>query len=117
MGAIMFSATVATPGTPQRLTNTTTPALPSVSGGLSGPMELRGASIIFQADPNNSATHDIYIGGPTMNVAARTGIGLALAPGAFSPPIELDGTTSLSDFYIDVDTGATVKNVFVTVIG
>ena len=117
MGATMLSVTVTTPGTPQRLTNTTTPSLPAISGILAGPVELRGSSIIFQADPSNTGSKNIYIGGPAMSVSARTGIGMVLAPGEFSPPIYIDGETTLSDFFIDADTGATVKNLFVTVVG
>lgn len=117
MGATMFSATVAIPGTPQQLTKSTTPSLPAITGALAGTAELRGSLITFQADPTNTASKNIYIGGPSMNVAARTGIGLVLAPGAFSPLIEIDGATTLADFWIDVDTAATIKNVFVLVIG
>jgi hypothetical protein len=117
MAAKSFTVAVATPGTPQQLSKVINALVPQISGVLAGPVEERAAVIIFQADPGNTASKNIYIGGPTLNVGTRVGIGMALAPGAFSPPIELDGSVSLSDYWYDIDTSATVKNLFVHVLG
>lgn len=117
MGAQSFTVAVTTPGTIQNLAKAISALVPQVSGVLSGPVEQRSAVIVFQADPGNTAAKNVYIGGPTLNVAGRVGIGMALAPGVFSPPVELNGAVSLADFWYDIDTAATVKNLFVHVLG
>lgn len=110
-----FTVTVTTPGTIQQLSAMLAAKLPQISGVLSGPAELRGTVINFQADPTNTASKNIYVGGPDLNVAGRVGIGLSLAPGASSQGIYIDGTTSLSDLWVDVDLAATTKNLFLIV--
>lgn len=117
MAAKSFTVAVTTPGTIQNLASLVGSKLPQISGVLSGPAELRGTVINFQADPTNTAAKNIYVGGPDLNVASRVGIGLCLAPGAIAQGIYLDGTTTLADFWIDVDTAATTKNLFVIVVG
>lgn len=111
----MFSASLVAIGTPQRLAGTTVPAQASVSGGLSGIIAPKGSCVIFQAGPGNTASKFVYIGGPTLNVAAKTGIGIALLPGAFSPAIVVTGDCDLGDFWIDGD-GANGDKLFVTVV-
>lgn len=117
MPAQMFTAVVATPGTLQRLTKTTVPAMAVLTGVLAGQITPRGQHFNFQADPLNTAAKSIFIGGPAMNVTARTGIGLALLPGV-SATIRLDGETDAADFWIDTDSAnAATEKVFVTVVG
>jgi hypothetical protein len=111
----MFSASLVAIGTPQRLAGITVPAQASASGGLSGIIPPRGSCVIFQAAPANTATKFVYIGGPSLNVAAKTGIGMALLPGGFSPPIFVEGDCDLGDFWIDGD-GANGDKLFVTVV-
>lgn len=119
MATQFFSAVVTTPGTPQRLTSLTVPALPTLNGGVAGSASLRGSVIVFQADPLNTAAKSIFIGGPSLNVAAKTGYGMALTPGTFGPALELSmGTTALEDFWIDTNSvTASNERVLVTVIG
>jgi len=119
MAITMFTATVTTPGTPQRLISAVAPAFPTITGALgSGPIFPRASVIVLQADPTNTASKNIYIGGSALNATTRAGIGLALAPGAISPPISLaEGAVALSEIFIDVDAAATTKNLFVTVVG
>ena len=113
-----FSAVVATPGTPQRITSATVPAQAALTGALAGSLSVRGNSIIFQAAPSNTASKSIFIGGPTMNVAAKTGIGNVLTPGQFSPSIYISGTSDLGDFWIDTDSAtAANERVYVMVTG
>ena len=118
MPAQMFSTVVATPGTPQRVTPTDVPAQPVISGVLGGQATPRGSIIAFQASAANTATKSIFIGGPTMNVSALTGIGLALLPGQ-SVVLELStGTTDAADFWIDTNSpNAATEKLFVTVVG
>jgi len=118
MAITMFTATVTTPGTPQRLISAVAPAFPTISGKLSGTVFPKASVIVLQADPTNTASKNIYIGGSALNATTRAGIGLALAPGAISPPISLaEGAVALSEIFIDVDAAATTKNLFVTVVG
>jgi hypothetical protein len=118
MPAQMFTTVVAVPGTPQRVTKTDVPAQPVISGVLAGQATPRGSILSFQASAANTAGKSIFIGGPTMSVAALTGIGLALLPGQ-STVLELStGTTDAADFWIDTDsTNAATEKVFVLVIG
>lgn len=111
----MFSASLVSIGTPQRLAGVTVPAQAATSGVLAGIVAPRGSCVIFQAAPANTAAKFVYIGGPSLSVAAKTGIGMALAPGAFSPPIVVPGDCDLGDFWIDGD-GANADKLFVTVI-
>jgi hypothetical protein len=119
MPTTFFSATVATPGTPQRLTATTAPALPVISGGLAGTASPRGSVICFQASPANTAAKSIFIGAQGLSVSTKSGVGFILTPGAFSPAIELsNGTTDLADYWIDTDSAnAATEKVLVTVVG
>lgn len=118
MPTIMFRATVASPGTPQQLTKTTSPSLPQISGALAGQASLRGSSIVFQADPANTAAKSIYIGGPAMSVSTKSNVGLILLPGVQAAAIYPTGSTSLDDFYIDTDgAGANAQGILVTVTG
>ena len=117
-----YTVSVATPGTPQNLFTTINALagnkLAQLSGGLSGPLDMRVKGLMFQADPGNTAAKNIYIGSPDLNVATHVGIGLALSP--TSPPsywIEFDDSTSasLAEIFIDADTGATTARLFVMV--
>lgn len=118
MAVSMFTATVTTPGTPQQLTSAVTPAFPTISGTLAGVVLPTPSVIVFQADPKNTASKNIYIGGKGMVSATPAGVGIVLAPGAFSPAISLaEGAVSLAEFFIDIDLSATVKNLFCTVVG
>lgn len=117
MPATMFSAAVAAPGTPQRLTSVTVPTLPAISGVLAGSANPRGRFISFQAAPSNTAANSIYVGGPAMNIAGKTGIGLVLLVGTAPVTIPLaDAATDLGDFYIDTD-GSAGDRVYVMLIG
>lgn len=117
MPATMFSAAVAAPGTPQRLTSVTVPAQAAISGVLAGSANPRGRFISFQAAPTNTATKSIYIGGPAMNIAAKTGIGLVLLVATAPVTIPLaDAATDLGDFWIDTD-GTAGDRVYVTLVG
>lgn len=117
MPAQMFTAVVAVPGTPQRLTKTTVPAMPVISGVLAGQITPRGTTFVFQADPLNTAAKSIFVGGSLMSVSSRTGIGFALLPGAIET-LHLDGETDAGDFFIDTDSViAANEKVFVTVVG
>jgi hypothetical protein len=75
--------------------------------------------ISFQAAPTNTSAKNIFIGGPQLSISTKTGIGYVLAPGAFSPAIELsNGTTDLADFWIDTDSSnAATETVYVLVVG
>lgn len=117
MAAKSFTVAVASPGTPQKLSTLINAKLPQITGVLSGPVELRGAVVNFQADPTNTSAKNVYVGGSDLNVTTRVGIGLALAPGVAAQGIYVDGTTTLDDFWIDADTGATTRNLFVIVVG
>lgn len=116
MSIRMFSTSVAVPGTPQRLTANPTPAEAQISGVLSGQTSLRGSSVVVQAAPGNTASKYIYLGSSAMSVAAKTGIGIALAPGASVPLLQGDRDSALDDVWIDTDGLATDK-LFVTVAG
>lgn len=116
MAAKCFVVTVTTPGTIQNLLAMVAAKLPQISGVLAGPTEMRASAISFQADPTNTAAKNVYVGSQDLNVGTRTGIGLALLPGVASPVYHLNGSTSIADFWIDIDTGATTKNLFVTVL-
>ena len=113
----MLSASVTTPGTPNQLIATASPALAAITGLLGGTVAPRGSCLVFQADPTNTAAKNIYIGQKGMNAASRAGVGMILAPGVFSPPLISDGSIDLGDFYIDVDAAATIKNVLVSIVG
>lgn len=117
MATQFLTAVVTTPGTPQKITASVTPALAAISGLLSGSIVPRGSCLLLQADPSNTAAKNIYIGGSAMNVASRQNIGLALAPATQPVQIFSDGSVDLGDFYIDADTGATTKNLLITIIG
>ena len=115
-----YTVTVTTPGTPQNLLAmiqalSAGAKVAQLTGALSGPLDARITGLMFQADPSNTASKNVYIGSSDLNVASRVGIGLALGPG--SQPsywIELDGgSPSLGELWIDIDTGATTKNLFV----
>lgn len=119
MSTQMFSAVVAAPGTPQRLTSAMTPAQASLSGGLSGSISPRGCFISLTAPTTNTAGKFIYVGGPAMSVAGKTGIGFQIAPGAQPVIIFVaDGETDLADYFIDTDS-ATANNerLYVAVVG
>lgn len=111
----MFSSSLVSIGTPQQLAGTTVPAQAAITGVLAGVVSPRGSCVIFQAAPGNTAAKFVYIGGKALNVAAKTGIGMALAPGAFSPPIVVPGDCDLGDFWIDGD-GANGDKLFTTVV-
>ncbi len=122
MPAQFFSAKVTTAGTPQNLGASATPAGPVVSSGSQtfpqGSVEIGGSVILLQADPSNTAAKSIYVGGPGLSVSGRTGVGMVLAPGAFSPAIQVgDGFARLTDFWIDTDGTSATEQVFVTVVG
>lgn len=122
MAAQFFSATVTTAGAPQNLGASATPIGPVVSsrGTTSGQgsVEILGSSVVLQAAPGNAAGKYVYVGGPTMDVAAKTGIGMALAPGEFSQPIQLsNGGVRLTDLWIDTDGADGAMSVFVSVAG
>jgi hypothetical protein len=118
MATQMFSAVVAAPGTPQLLTSSTVPAQAAVSGGLGGSISPRGCYISLTAPHSNTAGKYIYVGGPTMNVAAKTGIGFELLTGSLPQVIFLtDGETDLGDLYIDTDSVAITERLYVATIG
>lgn len=107
--ATMFTSTVATPGTPQRLTAGATPALPTLSGVLSGTITPRGAQIVVTADAGNTASKSLFIGGPSLNVAGNSGWAFKLAPGASAVIVSPGGSAADSgDFFVDTD-GALAK--------
>ncbi len=114
-----FSTVVTTAGTPQRLTASPNPALATVSGALGGSLSPRGCFISLQAPHTNTAGKYIYVGGPTMNVAAETGIWWEILTG--SAPVKIfltDGETDLADYYIDTDAGTNgTEKLFVATIG
>ncbi len=118
MAYTSFTATVTTPGTIQPLTSVVAPAFPTMSGTMTGTVLPTASVIVFQADPGNTAAALIYIGSKSMNTTTRAGIGMALAPGQFSPQISLaEGAVSLAEIFIDATAAAAVKNLFVTVVG
>lgn len=115
-----YVVAVTTPGTPQSLfaaINAQSGKVAQVSGGLSGPVDVRARGLMFQADPANTAASVVYVGSADLNVGSKVGIGLGLAVGAISPFIVCgDVDASLSDIWFDISSGATVKNLFVTVV-
>lgn len=116
MPATSFSSAVATPGTPQRLSAGATPALPVLSGMLAGTITPRGTKIIVTADPGNTAAKNLWIGGPSLNVAANTGWSIKLAPGVAMSICEIsNGSTDVADYWVDTD--GTVAKYGVEVIG
>lgn len=116
MAYTSFTATVTTPGTIQPLTSVVTPPFPTMSGTMTGTVLPTASVIVFQADPANTAAALIYIGSKSMVVATRSGVGMALAPGQFSPQVSLaEGAVSLAEIWINADAGA--GKLFVTVVG
>jgi len=105
MAATQFTSTVATPGTPQRLTAGATPALPTLSGGLSGTITPSGRQIRVTANPGTTATKSLFIGGPSLSVSGNSGWSEKLAPGA-SVTLEApgnDGACNAGDYFVDTD--------------
>lgn len=122
MSVLCFSAVVATPGTPQRLVSSTVPNMATISAG--GVTSAAGAAVSasnmsVQAAPTNTSAKNIFIGGPGMSVASKTGIGLALLTG--SAPVEINfssGEFTLDDLWIDTDsTNAATERVYVMLVG
>lgn len=113
---------VGTPGTPVNVYDaivalSSGAKVPQFSGGLAGPVDLRIKGVMFQADPGNTASKNLYVGSSDLSVSSKIGIGLALLPGVVSPWISFeDSNASLRELWYDVDTAATVKNLFVTVV-
>lgn len=112
-----FVVNVPTPGTPVNLFTAISAQLASLSGGLSGPMDLKIRGLMLQAAPGNTATKNMWWGTKGMVVSSLTKVGGALLPGVFSPPFDFTDTMiSLAEIYIDADTATTVANMLVTVI-
>jgi hypothetical protein len=115
--AQFFSAVVATPGTPQRLTGTTSPVQAAISGGLAGNVSPIGSVVVLSASAANTAAKSIFWGGPAMNVSAKTGLGGALLPGASVVIPVGSALLDLGEFWIDTDSVASAtEKIFVTVI-
>lgn len=117
MAIIMFSTSVTTPGTPQRLMANANPASPVISGMLSGAASLRATSITFQSAHGNTAGKYFYTGTvPTMNYTTKTAIGLEIATGQSQLAVYPAGAVALDDIYIDTD-GVAGDKLYVTVAG
>ena len=114
-----FSTVLTTHAVPQRVTSNTIPAQPVLSGVLAGSISPRGCWITLQAPHTNTAGKYIYVGGPSLSVAAKTGIALELLTGG--PPQQMfltDGTSDLADIYFDTDAGTDgTEKLFVGQIG
>lgn len=111
-----FTTAVATPGTPKRITDAPTPALPTLSGQLAGTITPRGTNILITADPGNTAAKFVWLGGPALNVGANTGWFAKLAPGVSETVATIsNGTTDAADIWFDTD--GTVAKIGVEVIG
>jgi hypothetical protein len=101
------SATLAAAGTPQRVSASTSPTLPTIKmGGVSfpaGSVTSRARRLLVQADPSNTGAN-IYIGGAKMVAATRVNVGLVLAKTA--APVSLGDYEgfSLDEVYFDGDT-------------
>jgi len=98
MSVAILSVTITTAGTIQKLSQATTPTLPTVSmGGVtsaSGSATQQCRQVIIQANPGN--TGNVFIG--NAGFASSSGACISLAPGAFSPPI---GGGDLAPFALD----------------
>lgn len=104
-----FTSSVATPGTPQRLHIGATPALPTVSGVLSGTITPSGNQIVVTSDPANTAGKYLWIGGPAMSVSGNSGWSFKISPGGSAVISNVQfGTPNVADWFIDTD-GTTAK--------
>lgn len=117
MAAHMFSVILKTPGTPQRVTDTTVPAQAAITGVLAGTVSPEGSFIQFSSERGNTAGMRIFIGGAAMSVAAKTGIMIELMPGD-TQTIPLGGDTSdASEFWFDTNSpNANTEKLLVAVI-
>lgn len=116
MATQFFSTVVTTAGTPQRIIASTTPAQSAITGGLGGVIAPRGSCVVLQADAANTAAKSIFVGGPSMSVSAKTGIGFALTPGD-RVVLRSEGQIDLGGFWIDTDGTSATEKLYVTVIG
>lgn len=117
MASTIFTSAVAAAGTPQRLTAGASPALPTISGFLSGTVTPRGSQIVVTADAGNTAGKTLWIGGPSLSVSGNSGWAYKLAPGASAVIAQLGGAGAVDagDYWVDTD--GTVAKYGVEVIG
>jgi hypothetical protein len=109
MGLQSWTASIATPGTKQRITDSPTPAMPTLSGALSGTITPRGTNITITSDPANTASKSVFLGSASLSVSGNTGWFAKLAPGASFVVAEISGgATDAADIYYDTD-GTTAK--------
>ena len=99
-----FSSSVASPGTPQRLTAGATPALPTISGVLACTLTPYGDHIVVQNSPSSAG--NLYVGAPTLSVSGKTGWYAILAPGAAYTTSVADNGSDLGLIYVDSDGAA-----------
>lgn len=118
MGVTAFTSAVAAPGTPQRLVSGASPALPQLSGVLSGTITPRGGQIKLTADPGNTAGKYLWVGGPSLNVAGNNGWFAKVSPGQTVDLVELGGgSVDVGDYFIDTDGVAGAAKYGVEVVG
>lgn len=116
MGLQSWTAVIATPGTKQRITDSSTPAQAALTGALAGTITPRGTNITITSDPANTAAKSVFLGGAALNVATNAGWFAKLAPGASFVVANISGgTTDAGDIYYDTD--GSVAKIGVEVIG
>lgn len=120
MAFTAYTVTIATPGTPQHLD--VAPGLPTVivqgvtyPSGASTP---RGHSVMLSSLPTNTAAKNIWVGGPNLSVAGKTGVAFTLAPGQSVTIGQDDVGVSLDQIWVDTDSvNAATEKVGVGIIG
>jgi hypothetical protein len=107
MGFNAISVTLATAGTPQRLTATTSPALPTItSNGQTQTVPTSAFQITIQSLDTN--TGKAYIGGPALNVGTKAACGAVLAPGASITLGQYGAQLLLDDIWADCSVSGTI---------
>lgn len=119
MSAQFYTATLTAAGTPQKLISSLTPALPVLSAlnqtFPAGSATLRAFHLKLQAWPANTGTN-IYIGGPAMNKATPSGVGVVLQKTAQPTDLgQCDSNIALEDIWFDGDT--TGDKLLVVLVG
>lgn len=122
MSFLALRVIVVAPGTPQSISATSQPPLPTMQvGGITypaGSATQTPGHIILQAFPGNTANTYLLIGNKNMNSAAGTGYSIALAPGASVTLSGAGGGIDLDDLWVDtLSTAANHEILLISLVG